>query len=499
LTTIPWPEALEALVPKLQNSYYTLSINRPLARQTPPADHSRRNTIREAQKLKVPLLLLLVHIPLGLLLYQSAALALLHSALVLAMGLYYAVKKKTGLEVVACVVVYIAGVEVLWRMAGTSTFWEFGKYAASAIMIVALAKRKLWKFPTFPTLYIVLLIPACLLTLWAESLGDAKDKLSFNMSGPFTLFISCWFFSHLKIEPKMVKKLLSILVIPLISVSVTTLFYTLTWEIKFGNESNFGTSAGYGPNQVASVLGLGVFVCLASILLFKSSFKEIVFLSILVIFFTSQSALTFSRGGIYNALGATLAIILTLIGTGALTGIKRMTPVIGVGLLFLLLVFPYLNDFTGGALQDRFEDTDPTGRTEIVEADFQIFFKNPIIGAGVGEARALREDYFGKAVGAHTEFSRVFSEHGSIGIFALLALGVGVIYSFIGQSSSSGKALVIGGVVWSSLFMMNAGMRVAAPSIIWGIGFITIVSPNVRRRLYGGSLIRKNAPVPALS
>jgi hypothetical protein len=62
--------------------------------------------------------------------------------------------------------------------------------------------------------------------------------------------------------------------------------------------SNFATSGGYGPNQVSTALGLGVFVLLYHFLtrqrLFQIKFVD----EALLLFFVFRGLLTFSRGGV---------------------------------------------------------------------------------------------------------------------------------------------------------------------------------------------------------
>ena len=460
--------------------------------QTKHRFHSNFMSERTGKRYKLPLLLTILHIPLGLLLYLSTSLAMLHPLVTFALGMYFAVSRHKRLERVALVVAYMVGSEALWRMARAPIPWEFGKYAAATVMITALVKRQNWKLPNFPLLYLVFLIPACLLTVIGNNLGDSRDFISFNMSGPFLLFTSCWFFSYIRVTPLELKYILIILIVPIISIATTALFYTVTIEeITFNNESNIATSGGYGPNQVSSILGLGVFICIAAYLLFQNKLKDSIYLGLLAILFAAQSILTFSRGGLYNAMGGILLVIFFQMKNLS-QGVKRLIPIIGIILVFLLILFPYLNDFTGGALQERFEDTQATGRMEIIEADLHIFFENPILGAGVGGAKDLREGYLGKAVGAHTEFSRILGEHGVFGLFALIILGIGFVYSLKRQKTSMGKALVAGAVVWSSLFMLNAGMRLAAPSFIWGLSYLTLTVSFSRNRKYLIPVQKKN-------
>jgi hypothetical protein len=410
---------------------------------------------------------------------------------VVCIGLRYAIRKHEKIEKSAYVIAYYVGAEVLWRMTQSSIFWEGGKYGAVAIMIVALFQRGYLKIPKFPLLFFVCLIPACLLTIVENSLPEARGKLSSTMSGPLALFISCWFFSYVKINVLQLKKLLIMIIIPLVSVAMSTLFYTVTIEdIQFSTESNLATSGSFGPNQVSSMLGLGLFVCLACYLLFKNNFKDSIYLGLLSILFVAQSVLTFSRGGVYNAIGAILFIIILQLRNLS-QGIKRFLPVAGIGLLFILVIFPYLSDFTGGKLHERFEDTGTTNRGLIIESDFQLFLENPILGLGVGEAKLARSEFFDKKVSTHTEFTRILAEHGIFGVFALIALALGTLYNFKRQRTVMGKAFVIGVVVWSALYMTNAAMRLAAPAFMWGLSSIIILTPQKRQRKFKNKRVQE--------
>ena len=156
-------------------------------------------------------------------------------------------------------------------MANVPIFWEFGKFGSSMIAVIALVRRNHFAFPKLPLAYFCVLVPACVLTLTQMEFGEARGFLSSVMSGPFFLVISCWFFSHTKITPPQLRQLFLGIILPLLSVAFATLFFTVsTEEIQFGSESNFATSGGFGPNQVSSMLGLGAFVCLLCLIVFKN-------------------------------------------------------------------------------------------------------------------------------------------------------------------------------------------------------------------------------------
>lgn len=442
-------------------------------------------TVRE-EKLsgdyKTLLGLTILHIPFGVLLYNTGSLGVLHPLAVFLFGIYLATRKQTKIEYVAYLVAYLIGVEVLWRMAGIPVFYEFGKYASALIMIAALVKRKLYKIPSLARIYFLMLIPACFLTAISLDASDTRAQLSFNMSGPFVLFIACWFFSNVQLTVLQVKRLLSIIIVPLVSVAFATLFYTVSNpNIEFDTESNFSTSGGFGPNQVSTLLGLGVFCAAACFLLFKNDTKYKLYFGLAALLLTAQSVMTFSRGGIYTAVGALLIVVLLQFQNFA-EGLKRLIPIVVIAGLFLAFIFPVMNNFTGGKLLERFEETQGTNRAEIAESDVQVFLANPILGVGVGVGGTYRKQIINTGVASHTEFSRLLSEHGSLGLISLLSLAIMTVVNFKRQRSRFGRAFVGGVVVWASLYMLNAGMRLAAPGFIFGLSYVTFVSFQVRNK-----------------
>lgn len=272
------------------------------------------------------------------------------------------------------------------------------------------------------------------------------------------------------------RRLLIAVILPLLSVAVTTLFYAVSNEdIQFTGESNFATSGGFGPNQVSSMLGLGVFLALAGLVLFKKRSRFGVYFAVSAVFLAAMSVLTFSRGGIYNAIGGIL--VLTLFHFRDLSsGVKRLAPLLILFAVFVLVIFPYLDAFTGGALEERFEDTGTTNRWEIIEADLEVFMEQPIFGVGVGQSSDSRKRFLGFGAVSHTELTRLLSEHGIFGLGALFSLAMVVAINLLRPNSKSGKAFIAGAAAWSFLFMMNAGMRLAAPSFMLGIACLTVAN-----------------------
>lgn len=456
-----------------------------------------------SREFRVAALVSIAHLPLGLVLYNAGPLAIIHPVIVFVFGLYLAVKRQVVLGNVVLVAGYIVGAEVLWRMAGIPIYWESGKYMSAAIMIIALLRRRRFRIPPVPVVYFVLLLPSCLLTIAGYDLSRGFPIISFTMSGPFLLLVSCWFFHNARLSPVEFKRLLMVIMLPLLSVALTTLFYTVSNEdLQFTGESNLATSGGFGPNQVSSMLGLGVFLSLAGLILFEKRPRFSIYFAVSALFMAALSVMTFSRGGIYNAIGAVLILILFQTRNVS-TGLKRMTPLLILATIFVLVIFPYLNSFTGGALEERFEDTGTTNRWEIIEADIQVFLEDPLFGVGAGASREGRKRFLEFGAVSHTEFSRLLSEHGIFGLAALAAIAFLVFTNLRRPNSTPGKAFIAGAIAWSFFFMMNAGMRLAAPSFMLGLAFVTIGS--VRTNFPPGAIkrniqsLRRRIPVGKVS
>ncbi|MGQ0541510.1 MAG: O-antigen ligase family protein [Blastocatellia bacterium] len=451
-----------------------------ITQASPPAQSFYPNASSQGLRSEwtIVILLVLIHIPLGVLLYERGSISLIHPFSVFLFGMWRALFGSNDLDDVAYVIAYIVGVEVLWRMAGVPVFWEFGKYGSSLIMITALVRRRMLQIPALPLFFFAFLIPSAIMVVLQRGPEDSEGALSSNMSGPFLLLICCWFFSNVNLNVQQVRKLILAIIIPMISIAIAALFYTVTAEdLAFTGESNIATSGGFGPNQVSSILGLGAFLSISYLLLFKNKPFQALFFVVLTLLFSAQSVLTFSRGGMYNAVGATVLVALFQI-RNLKDGFRRLAPIVGVSIIFLLVVFPYLDNFTGGALQERFEDSDPTRRGDIIESDFKLFTDHPVFGVGVGNAYFLREKYLGGKAMSHTEFARIISEHGLFGILALVSLVLMVIFNFRQRKAGFDRALMFGFAGWSFFFMLNAGMRLAAPAFALGMVYMTVKDLN---------------------
>jgi O-antigen ligase len=438
------------------------------------------------------------HVLLALVARQVKAIITVHALATLSLGLWWALSSVRRPERVAYMGAYITGAEILWRMSSAGVFWEMGKYATSAIFIVAMLRSNRLKGPSLPLLYFLLLIPSILLTIDGTSLGVARGKISFNLSGPLALFVSAWFFSHLRLTTGQLRLLLLAAVAPLIGVATRALAGTLAIsELKFMDGSMRATSGGFGPNQVSALLGFGALLAFICLLIHKSSLWPKLVMIGIIIFLGIQSAMTFSRGGLYMAAGGAVVASIFMLKDSRL----RIRVIVFTGLFFIIVnfaVLPRLDNFTGGALSTRFTNTDLTKRDDIIWADLEIWKEHPFVGVGPGMAQFDRQDLLGRDSAAHTEFSRLLAEHGLLGATALFLLLIIAYRNFRGSRTDTGKSVVACLTGWSFLFMYINAMRLVAPAFAFALGFATILPdrPNNPKLPAGDQHNRPAAPTP---
>jgi len=226
-----------------------------------PATHEAWKLIKASrQKVKgfaIPLFLG-AHIPLALLMDRVSMIGSLHAVATLGAGLWLAAWGRRPMERVAYVGAYITGAEVFWRMSEAGVFWEMGKYATTAIFLVAIIRSGNWKAPALPLLYFIFLVPSVAITLMKEGPVDARLLISGNMSGPLALMMSAWFFSRVTLSRTQLRTLFLALIGPTIGVATIAASLTISASaIAFGNKSNIGTSGGFGPIEVSAALWLG--------------------------------------------------------------------------------------------------------------------------------------------------------------------------------------------------------------------------------------------------
>jgi O-antigen ligase len=408
---------------------------------------------------------LAAHVVLGLVIRFAPAFATMHAAMCVAAGLVIAAVRPP--REVAYVIAYIAGAEVLWRMAHADVFHEGAKYAVSAVILIAMIRMRTRRNRLIAIGYFALLVPSALITWFAPDI-DGRGEISFNLSGPLSITLCVMFFSNLRFTAAEARRMFFALIGPLLAISAFVyISMGRVEQLVFKSDSMHATSGGFGPNQVSAVLGLGVLFALLTLLDRKLRWRMRSLLIALLLLFAVQAALTFSRGGIIMALASTFAAMTYLIRDQR----RRITLVVVCGLGFLVanyIIIPQIETFTGGALADRYTDTTSTGRVKIAGFDLQIFEDHPLFGVGPGMANPIRKE-MGRLAAAHTEYTRMLAEHGLLGAAALLLLVVLGWRTFRGARTLEARAMVVAMLSWTALFLAIDGTRLVAPALTFGL------------------------------
>lgn len=427
--------------------------------------------------------LLIGHAALGLVCSMSSLVSTLHGVITFGFGLYLIVRK-APLEHIAYLGAYIAGAEVLWRMTGSRVFWEFAKYAIAGLFLLAWFQSRSRKKNNLAVLYFVLLLPSLVMTFLGMPFSLARQEVSFNLSGPFCLMVCACFFENVRLSPAKLHRLFLAYMAPAMGILAIAVYGIATAvNLRFGSNSSFATSGGYGPNQVSSILGMAAL--LAAFIIFQTKkLKPAMFLVTAgaAVLFAGQSAMTFSRGGLIGA-GAVGVLGLIFLARSKQQRMRLLTIGVVAYLAATFVVGPILDDFTGGALGKRFSDGNVSRRDRLVMADLQIFAEHPLFGLGPGTAMIERDRISGIGI-AHTEFTRLLSDHGSLGLAAMCLLFLVAFQRvFMVKSTPLGRCMAISMIAWSLLYMMINGMRLASASFFFGLGCAVYVDGGRRLAL----------------
>jgi hypothetical protein len=424
--------------------------------------------------------LMALHIPLAIANELDAAVSTFHALLIFGVGLIVAIRAKSP-ENIVVFGAYITGVEVLWRMTRSEVFWEFGKYATIALMVLVLVRFRYTRIPTVALLYILPMLPSLILTFSVVPLNTAAQYISGALSGPLALMVAIWFFSYARIDLRLFRRTLFGLIIPIVGMAALSTYFLITRpDIRFGMESVAEVTGGYNPNQASSILGLGVLAIWLLLLYTKTDLVRRVVLLALGTWFAVISLLTFSRSGVFTLL---LPVALLLVHSmGKREFRARSLALVGVSvLLFIYFLYPRLEDYTGGAFSARYTDPNLTNRDQIAFADLYTFSENALMGVGPGMSPRYRAALNGMLVGTHTEYSRVLAEHGLFGIISLLTLGALCWQTFQRSATSDvARGTTLAALSWSLVFMTHAATRIVAPSFLIGLTCATFVMEQMR-------------------
>lgn len=389
-------------------------------------------------------------------------------------------KQKELFVLLACA--YFTGAEVFFRMTKAFVFYETGKYAIILFSVLGIFFLG-FKKNAFPyVLYLLLLLPGVLVSYDSISYdSNFRTAVLFNLSGPLSLCLSSVFLFGRTISLKELLKVLDYIIYPLISMTIYVVLYSPDIkEIITSTASNSAVSGGYGPNQVATVLGLGVFILLSRLIIpYKNNLVQLTMMFFLVLM-GYRALLTFSRGGVLVAVLMSVVFIIIIYFSTSLKNKAKITLKMTGIILVTLAIWTFTIFQTGGLIENRYSNEDAlgrekddvtTGRVDLLTTEIEAFKKSPLLGVGVGQVKTYFETELGIELPTHNEISRMLSEHGLFGIFALLVL---IFAPIITKMNGRKNIYFYPFLIFWGLTIAHSSMRIAAPAFIYALCLLNI-------------------------
>ena len=389
-------------------------------------------------------------------------------------------KNRVILVLIACA--YVAGSDVFLRMTGGNFLYESAKYLIIVFVVIGLFFDGI-KGSSFPYLiYLLLLIPGIFMAgLNVGYNTNIRTAIAFNLGGPVCLGIISLYCYNKKINYNDLQKILLSLLLPIVTTAVYLFLYTPNIrDIITGTYSNFQTSGGFGPNQVSTILGLGMFIVSVRFFLESKNITIKGFNLFILGVISYRGIVTFSRGGILTA----VIIIIAFLGIYFFsTSYRNRNKILRSIYLFLgmaLLIWITSSIQTMGLIDKRYANQDAagrekkdiaTGRTELFAFEIDQFLENPVLGIGVGRVRELRYEIEGIRAASHNEISRVLAEHGLFGVIAFLIIFFTPLFFRIKNKKN---IFFYSFYLFWFLTINHSSMRIAAPAFIYGLSLLNV-------------------------
>ncbi len=435
------------------------------------------------------LFLILFHVVIGAMVYAVPFISKIYGYSIFIFGVYYVIKSQNRNNEALVAAAYIVGSEVFLRMTDGNPLYEISKYGVMVFVFIGMYFSGFSKGAAPYWLFLILLVPSIVISTFALDLDtDIRKAIAFNISGPVCLGIASLYTYRRKISLEDTNSILLSMGLPIVTCMVYLTLYTPNVrDIITSTQSNYETSGGYGPNQVATILGLGMFVFFSRIILDSKSKFQILINVFIALNITYRGMITFSRGGMITGFLMIFLLLFFLYFKSNFAGKVKLNYIIVLLVIALIATWSYTSFQTGGLIDKRYANQDAagrakksqlTGREEIATDEINIFLKNPIFGVGVGKGVEVRKlDTPGAAL-SHDEITRMLAEHGSLGVLALLILFFTPLVLYI---ENKFNMFLLCFVVFWLLTINHAAMRTAAPAFVYSLSLLNVQLGSPRR------------------
>ena len=404
------------------------------------------------------------------------------STLLLFFGILLIIRTKNEHNEAILFSAYMVGAEVLFRMSGGLFFYELPKYSIFLFLGVGLYVEKQRHHVSVSYLIYILLLLIGIAFVDIPFDESIRKAIAFNLSGPILLGMAAIYFYHRKISVEEILNLLFYAGLPIIAMLSLLYFKTPDiHKISFTSESNFAASGGFGPNQVATILGFGIFILTVHIYLKKYFTGYFVFDLLILLYLIFRSLLTFSRGGFISALIAVFVFSVFYIVANK-NKLENLLKYAGFASIFFIVLFLYTSNATGGMLLNRYSGENAAGnkkqdisagRATLFEFELSEFYNHPFFGVGVGGSKYNREKKLGIEAASHNEMSRLLGEHGMIGLVILVLL-ISIPIKNILKQPFLARAFLSAFFLFWILTINHSSMRIAFPAFVYGLSLAYI-------------------------
>jgi hypothetical protein len=434
--------------------------------------------------------LILFHVGIGFLVFVFPFFSKIYGYAIFIVGTFYIIKKQNKNNEALIVAAYVVGSEVFLRMTGGNPLYEISKYGVIVFIFIGMYFSGFSKNATPYWIFLLLLVPSVVLTTFVLDFDtDLKNSIAFNISGPVCLGVASIYTFGRKISLDQMNNILLSMGLPIITCMVYLIFYTPNIrEVITGTQSNFETSGGFGPNQVATVLGLGMFIFFSRIILVSKT-KYLVIINLIVALNISyRGIVTFSRGGMITGLLMIILLLFFLYTKTNFNGRVKLNYLIVMVSIAMMTTWAYSSFQTGGLIDKRYANQDAAGRVkvsrlsgreEVAKDEIDIFLKNPIFGVGVGKGVEVRKAETGDGTLSHDEITRMLAEHGTLGIFGLLILFLTPLFLYI---ENKFNMYLLCFVAFWFLTINHAAMRTAAPAFVYSLSLLNVYLGNTTNK-----------------
>lgn len=430
-------------------------------------------------------ILITFHILLGIAIYLFRPLSKVYFLAILVIGIVSILqetpRKKHIMVLLFCS--YIVGAEVFLRMTGGTFLYEASKYSVILFLIIGTMLGSYLNKKAYPYfIYLIVLVPGIIVA--ASTLNydtNVRTAITFNLSGPVCLGISALFCYNKRVSTREIQNIIQTMLLPIIAMTTYLFLYSPSIrDVLSGTGSNFATSGGFGPNQVATILGLGAFLLVSKLFIqSKTIFYKIINIIILTLM-TYRAIVTFSRGGVFVSIIINIAFIyMFYLSSSSKFKLRIASSVfLLIGVITITWFLSSIN--TLGLIDKRYANQDAqgrvkedvsTGRSLLFVYELNEFFENPVFGVGVGKLKELRLEKEGIEAASHNEMSRIVGEHG---LFGVIAFSILLLVPLVFRLKHRNNIYFYSFYFFWFLTINHSSMRIAAPAFIYGLCLLNI-------------------------